>query len=292
MTERTLISCPSCHRQVEVGQASPIQCRCGAELPGSSQLRRSDLEVLRCSACGAPRVGQKTACTFCRASFHLRESDLDSQCPACGHRIDSRGLYCHRCGVPNRRQDPQAATELLCPVCGDGHPLFLKEKRAAPEEALLECYGCAGIWLDWPLFRQLDALARNQELKQLPQHRGIVTPPSLTVASVRHYDCVRCEKKMARFNYGRESGVVVDSCREHGIWFDYQELPRLLLWVRGGGPETAQRNIEREAIERDRIQNGTAQDRATYPLSAGTAGVGSEDFLGTILDIFVDASPF
>ena len=40
---------------------------------------------------------------------------------------------------------------------------------------------------------------------------------------------------MTRRHYGRGSGVIIDVCREHGVWFDPDELPRILAWVRSGG---------------------------------------------------------
>ena len=42
---------------------------------------------------------------------------------------------------------------------------------------------------------------------------------------------------MTRRNYGRDSGVILDMCREHGIWFDAEELARILVWIRAGGQE-------------------------------------------------------
>ena len=29
--------------------------------------------------------------------------------------------------------------------------------------------------------------------------------------------------------------MIIDVCREHGVWFDPDELPRILAWVRSGG---------------------------------------------------------
>lgn len=45
---------------------------------------------------------------------------------------------------------------------------------------------------------------------------------------------------MNRRNYGRRSGVIVDVCTEHGVWFDFGELSRILAWIRDGGLAHAQ----------------------------------------------------
>jgi Zn-finger nucleic acid-binding protein len=42
---------------------------------------------------------------------------------------------------------------------------------------------------------------------------------------------------MARMNFGRRSGVVVDVCGPHGTWFDGGELDAVLQFVRDGGLE-------------------------------------------------------
>jgi hypothetical protein len=46
---------------------------------------------------------------------------------------------------------------------------------------------------------------------------------------------VICKQPMNRRHYGRTSGVIVDMCRDHGIWFDADELTRILAWLHAGG---------------------------------------------------------
>jgi Zn-finger nucleic acid-binding protein len=52
---------------------------------------------------------------------------------------------------------------------------------------------------------------------------------------------------MARRNYARRSGVIVDSCHQHGIWFDAGELHALLQWIRRGGLKKAEQLQKKEA---------------------------------------------
>ena len=52
---------------------------------------------------------------------------------------------------------------------------------------------------------------------------------------------------MNRQNYGRMSGVILDICRAHGIWFDLDELPRVLSWIQNGGEQRADRLGAEEA---------------------------------------------
>jgi Zn-finger nucleic acid-binding protein len=59
---------------------------------------------------------------------------------------------------------------------------------------------------------------------------------------------------MNRQNFGRKSGIIVDVCRGHGIWFDLGELPRVLAWIQHGGEQQVhQLQVEEaRAAERQR----------------------------------------
>ncbi len=41
-------------------------------------------------------------------------------------------------------------------------------------------------------------------------------------------------------NYARKSGVVVDVCLPHGVWFDATELEQIIIFVQSGGLDRAQ----------------------------------------------------
>jgi Zn-finger nucleic acid-binding protein len=48
--------------------------------------------------------------------------------------------------------------------------------------------------------------------------------------------------------------VVLDVCRRHGIWFDMQELHRIVQFIRAGGLEVA-RDRQRLEFEKERRQH-------------------------------------
>lgn len=56
---------------------------------------------------------------------------------------------------------------------------------------------------------------------------------------------------MNRVNYAKRSGVVLDVCKAHGIWFDKDELRRVLVFIAGGGLDRA-RELEIEALKEAR----------------------------------------
>jgi len=58
---------------------------------------------------------------------------------------------------------------------------------------------------------------------------------------------------MNRMNFARCSGVIVDVCKQHGTWFDRDELSRIVEFIRGGGLNAA-RAKEKLAIAEEREQ--------------------------------------
>jgi len=82
------------------------------------------------------------------------------------------------------------------------------------------------------------------------------------VPTVRYVPCPLCAKLMNRINFGKRSGVVVDSCAKHGTWFDGDELRRVVEFVRDGGLDRA-RAIEKEQLEDVRRRLSLAHDLAT-----------------------------
>jgi Zn-finger nucleic acid-binding protein len=58
---------------------------------------------------------------------------------------------------------------------------------------------------------------------------------SLRSEPVQYIPCPECEALMTRRNFGSNSGVIVDVCAMHGIWFDVGELPRVIAFVESGG---------------------------------------------------------
>lgn len=71
-------------------------------------------------------------------------------------------------------------------------------------------------------------------------------------ATVRYVRCPDCHKTMNRQAFGRISGVIVDVCREHGVWFDAGELAEVLAFIERGGLETVRRREIQELEEKKR----------------------------------------
>jgi Zn-finger nucleic acid-binding protein len=76
---------------------------------------------------------------------------------------------------------------------------------------------------------------------------------------------------MNRINFARCSGVVVDVCRQHGTWFDRDELTSIIEFIRGGGMNSARAKERLEiAEERERLR----QEQLALDLRKSSAALG------------------
>jgi Zn-finger nucleic acid-binding protein len=90
---------------------------------------------------------------------------------------------------------------------------------------------------------------------------------------------------MNRKNFGQTSGVIVDVCQKHGIWFDPGELPRVLAFVETGGLERARRRDEE--LRRNRREDQAQATGATLAAASSTGSThvtGETDLLEDLAD--------
>jgi Zn-finger nucleic acid-binding protein len=264
---RRIAACDGCGRQFRVDRRAPgerFRCSCG-RLVTVPEVRPHDAAVIHCSACGAPRQAGAAACGFCGGDFTLHDRDLDTICPRCMARLSRGSRYCHHCATPiTAGDDAGTPTELSCPACaapagGAGEPApRLASRRAAPGAplTLFECGRCAGMWIEREVFRLLAQDARRGEVPAPSPLIPVEAEPSSgspRLEEVVYRPCPECGKLMHRQNYGRKSGVILDVCRDHGLWFDAHELDRVLRWLERGGAERAERLAHEEVRQRRRV---------------------------------------
>ncbi len=267
---RLLAACRACGLQFDASgrrSGERFRCVCG-ELVEVPETRLEEADVVRCSSCGAGREGGALTCSFCNSDFTLHEQDLDTLCPGCFARISRRARFCHHCGLAIAPQEVLGGrTEHPCPRCGD--PRRLASRRLADGVTALECGRCAGLWLALEVFRRLEeeAADRSRPWRAGPDEEP--RPPLTHDDGPLYRPCPLCSRLMHRRNYGRRSGIVVDTCGEHGIWFDSGELDAVLRWIRSGGLERSRRlETEEQVEERSRER----RLRAIAPPEAGQGG--------------------
>jgi Zn-finger nucleic acid-binding protein len=116
-----------------------------------------------------------------------------------------------------------------CPRCSE---------RLAEEEyhdvVALDCSGCHGLFLDKSTIDKLGS-PEGASLRLAFPNR----PRRDEDRVVRYLTCPVCHSMMNRTIFARVSGVIVDVCKEHGVWFDAGEINAILAFIESGGLERA-----------------------------------------------------
>lgn len=198
-------------------------------------------ETLNCQNCGAAVASDNPMCAHCGSRLAAMV------CPGCLHMMFRGSKFCPHCGRPGVEWKP-TDSPLLCPSCEV--PLLRGE---AGRYALHECEKCFGIWVD---NATRDLLYRDAEREAVPPSPfGEPVPTqSAPLPPVRYVRCPQCRTLMHRTNFAQSSGVILDVCRQHGTWFDAQELQRVVEFIRSGGLDRAREREKAElAAERRRV---------------------------------------
>jgi Zn-finger nucleic acid-binding protein len=104
------------------------------------------------------------------------------------------------------------------------------------------------MWVDVGAFDRIVNQQVERQNKKL-RGNGVDGRPvrsKLEPQQVVYLKCPACGKLMHRRNFARASGVIIDECKEDGIWLDADELGKIAAFVASGGLAYARR---REAID-------------------------------------------
>jgi Zn-finger nucleic acid-binding protein len=200
--------------------------------------------MLECPGCGAPAAPESLDCDHCHARLQT------IACPSCFGMMFLGAKHCSHCGAEGARAEV-AGGERPCPRCRAAMSV-----TAVGESFLEECSGCGGVWVDARSFEKIVA-SREQQAAYVGLGSPSAEPQRSTPEqTVRYVPCPSCDKVMNRINFARSSGVIVDVCKGHGVWFDRDELRRIVEFIRSGGLERAH---EQEAMhladERRRLES-------------------------------------
>jgi Zn-finger nucleic acid-binding protein len=215
-----------------------------------------EARVLRCSGCGASVPPEALRCPYCQAQL------ATVACPVCFALAPVSASHCPGCGAALAAPRPAGPDGSSCPACAEP----LAASRVGDLE-VRECRACGGLWLDRAVFEQLGASRERQGavLGALPAPSA---PPVVPLGAVQYRPCPDCRQRMNRVNYARRSGVVLDVCREHGLWFDKDELRRVLAFIAEGGLD---RSRELELEELKEAQRAAARAPGHEPSSGDFA---------------------
>jgi Zn-finger nucleic acid-binding protein len=159
--------------------------------------------------------------------------------------------HCQRCGAAAVVPEVKDTQPRNCPRCKKA---MVSVNVGAT--TMLECESCFGLWLAVATFEKVCA-DREQQSAVLGMATHAVSASHET-SKVNYVPCPECSQLMNRMNFARCSGVIVDICKQHGTWFDRDELSRIVEFISDGGLN-ASRARERIEIAEQREQLRDAQ---------------------------------
>lgn len=176
----------------------------------------------KCAHCNAALTHGQVRCVYCGG---LTDVDLSGRHYYSTHQPEKPRI-CAGCGQEMKTINLQSQDK----------PFYIER-----------CENCMGLFFDPG---EIDAFIDDavREVYSIDHLRlfGMLQEPRTEV--VRYVKCPVCSNVMNRINFGKSSGVILDHCREHGLYLDAGELKRILQWARAGGHKRQQER-ESEAVD-------------------------------------------
>lgn len=171
-------------------------------------------------------------------------------CPTCFGLTMIGSKFCSHCGaiaapLEIALNDPS----IECPRCRKR----LETVKVAGT-TLHTCKRCDGVWVKADTFEHICADREKSSAVLTFFNKRTLKADSLT--KINYVPCPDCNQLMNRNNFAKVSGVVVDICKQHGVWFDLDELPAIIEFIRKGGMERSrQREMDELKNEREKLRD-------------------------------------
>jgi len=171
--------------------------------------------MARCSTCSAPLPANTNQCNYCQV-----RSDVDLHAKY-DYSIVERS---------SNRICPDCETELttidLLSINANNNEKFEIER----------CDSCFGLFFDPGEIEELLEKSVSGVFQINKKHmRSINRDRYQKDKNIRYRKCPVCQSYMHRSNFAHRSGVIIDQCRQHGVWLDSGEITHLLEWKKAGG---------------------------------------------------------
>jgi Zn-finger nucleic acid-binding protein len=232
--------------------------------------------VYNCPNCGAAATPKSVRCAYCSSSL------ATLVCAKCFGAIFWGMKHCPWCGEGANGGRPTETASIKCPRCN----LVLLVVRVG-KRIIHECSGCGGLWVSNDTFQEICTDREQQQLVMGYDFEcATISGESASQSGRVYIPCPQCGKLMNRKQFAGCSKVIIDWCRNHGTWFDRDELKRIVQFISSGGLKKS-REREKLKLEEERLKireerrNMEILSRlAGDPYSAGYAETKDMDLLG------------
>jgi len=186
--------------------------------------------MARCKSCSAPLLANTNRCNYCGV-----RNDVDLHAK-------------HEFSVHEKMSDR------ICPHCEK--PLQTIQIQLDKPIHIERCTDCFGLFFD---LGEMEALLNHSVTHvtgiNLEHIDNINTDRYRSKQVVKYIKCPVCQAFMHRANFSKKSGVIVDSCRDHGFWLDSGEVTHLMEWKKAGGQLLHEQEAQKKTPKARRKQN-------------------------------------
>ena len=219
-------------------------------------------QALNCPNCGGAVASDRTQCEFCNSRLKT------VACPSCLGLMFLGSKFCDHCG--QKASSVEVFTDEKvgdCPRCK--RPLDSLRIEAT---SVRECMGCGGFWTSAETFESI--CANKEEQSAVLNFINTQSFDAKAATAISYVPCPDCKQLMNRSNFARSSGVIIDLCKQHGVWFDADELPKIIEFIEKGGLARA-REKQKIALEEERSK--LRDEQRKLALMERRAGGGRRD---------------
>jgi len=205
------------------------------------------ISAFNCPNCVATVSPDDMICAYCGSSLATRI------CGACFGAVGVGKKHCSHCGASvQEAQSVKPEKTLKCPCCK-----VVMELQKIGGQFIYICPQCGGMWLNQQGFQNICDSVEEQEAV-VCHAAPAVTPQIMGKRRQNYIPCPECGKLMNQKNFAGCSGVVLDLCRDHGCWFDRQELHSIVKFIREGGIRRSMQKEIRDLKEHLEVQRRQA----------------------------------
>lgn len=219
------------------------------------------VEALNCPNCGAGVESDRTQCQHCKCRLKT------VGCPKCLGLMFVGSRFCGHCGAIAAPVEVSLDdSDAECPRCRN--PL---ETLQIDETTIRACSKCDGVWLGVATFETICADSERQSaVLGFLDKRTVRSQP---MTKVNYVPCPDCAQLMNRNNFAKASGVIVDICKQHGVWFDADELPAIIGFIQKGGMEIARQREKNELDQQRQKLRDDQRRQAAMDIRFGTGNM-------------------
>lgn len=218
--------------------------------------------MARCNSCSAPLPSDSSRCGYCGT-----RNDMDF-------------------AAVNRFTFDREPSVRHCPDCG----IALQTVRVDTSNGIFSierCQRCFGLFFDVGEVQAfLEASVSTTFAINLKEIANINDERARANQPISYKKCPECSVLMNRKNFAAMSGVVVDQCKEHGVWLDNGELMHLMEWKKAGGQLLAEQKgkVEQRELQREKTSHIPYYSGTPFPAASPEV-----DLVSTFCSILVDS---